>query len=237
MNFESRQALLAFIANDTELASLREHVIDGLSSDPGHDMGHIDRVALWTLKLGEGSVDPYEAVAAALLHDIVNVPKNSPHRSRASELCAAEARRLLADSSRFDTLALERITQAIVDHSYSRGAVPRSDLGRALQDADRLDAVGAIGVARTLSIGARMGARYFHADDPWAIGRVRDDRAFTVDHFFEKLLTLHRTMCTEAGRREALRRTQWMRSFLEQLGDEIGQAPPLELLDAHVRPA
>jgi len=230
---ETRAQLLGFIAEDAALASLYEVVGQRMDTDPGHDLGHLERVALWTIRLGGAEVDPGEAVAAALLHDIVNVPKNSPDRARASELCAAEARNLLAQTDRFDAQATDRIADAIVDHSFSRGAVPRSDLGRALQDADRLEAVGAIGLARTFSTGARMGASYFHNADPWANERERDDYAFTVDHFFKKLLLLAPTLQTEAGRAEAQRRSEWMKTFLVQLGQEIGEAPPKGLLERH----
>jgi uncharacterized protein len=71
-----------------------------------------------------------------------------------------------------------------------------------------------------------MGARYFHPEDPWGCNRELDDRRYTVDHFFCKLLTLPATMNTEAGRREAERRVEFMRTFLRQLGDELGEPPP-----------
>ena len=81
--------------------------------------------------------------------------------------------------------------------------------------ADRLEALGALGLCRTLSTGARMGARYFHPQDPWAQDRELDDRAFTVDHFFTKLLRLAPTLQTEAGRAEAHRRAAFMERFVD----------------------
>jgi uncharacterized protein len=87
-------------------------------------------------------------------------------------------------------------------------------------------------VFRTITCGARMGARYFHPEDPWAEGRALDDVRYTLDHFFEKLLKLEATLHTEAGRAEARRRTDFMRATLRQLGDEIGAPPPAHpLLD------
>lgn len=198
---------------------LAESQLDG---DPGHDLAHALRVALWTVRLGEETLSGREAIAAALLHDVVNVPKSSPERGEASALSARRAGELLP-SCGFGPAAVTRIAEAIEDHSYSRGAVPRSALGRALQDADRLEALGALGVLRTASCGARMGASYVDPRDPWATGRALDDRRYTIDHFFVKLLRLEETLHTEAGRAEARRRTAFLRAFLEELGEELGE--------------
>lgn len=214
------------IEGDAELAALLREVAPRLDDDPGHDLEHCLRVGLWTLRLADESVDWRRAVAAALLHDLVNPPKSSPERARASERSADEARRMLPEYG-FDAEAVEDIALAIRDHSYSRGATPEHPLGKALQDADRLEALGALGVFRTISTGTRMGGRYFHSADPWARDRPLDDHAHSVDHFFTKLLRLPDTMNTERGRHEAHRRAEFMRDFLRQLGEELGDPPPL----------
>lgn len=216
--------VLSWIAEDG-LDALLEDLRGRLDDDPGHDLSHCLRVALWTVRLAGGAVDRRQALAAALLHDVVNLPKDSPDRARASELSAGVARELLPRHG-FDAASVERIAEAVLDHSYSRGATPRETLGRALQDADRLEAVGALGIFRTVSCGTRMGARYFDPDDPWAERRELDDLRYTVDHFFRKLLGLAETMTTGAGRAEARSRIAFMRAFLEQLGREIGEPPP-----------
>jgi len=219
----NRQELLSLIADDPELTRLLAFTRERMDDDPGHDLAHCLRVALWTLSLSEGDadVDPREAIASALLHDIINVPKDSPDRARASELCADFARRELPAFG-FSDAAIARIGDAIRDHSYSRGAIPDSPLGRALQDADRLEALGVIGLFRCISTGVRMGARYFHDEDPFAVARELDDRAFSIDHFANKLLKLPATMTTERGRAEAERRAQFLRLTLDQLAIELG---------------
>lgn len=222
---KDRDSLMRFIAADERLAPLLRRVDERMGDDPGHDLDHCLRVALWTLRLGAGQVEPDRAVAAALLHDIVNVPKNSPERSRASEQCAQVARGVL-ETLDFDAVAVDEICDAIRDHSFSRGATPTTALGRCLQDADRLEAVGAIGVMRTISTGVRMDAAYFHGADPWARERPLDDAAYSVDHFYAKLLKLAPSMLTERGRQEAIRRSRFMELFLAQLGDELAQPPP-----------
>jgi len=193
--------------------------------DPTHDVAHLLRVARWTLRLGGDVVDFREAVAAALLHDAVHVPKNSPERARASELAAAHAAERLAALG-FTPAAVTRIAGAVRDHSFSRGAVPATALGDALQDADRLEALGAIGLLRTISTGVRMGADWFHPRDPFARARPLEDTRYSVDHFFAKLLGLPATMRTEAGRAEAARRVGLLRAFLDALADELGTLPP-----------
>lgn len=215
------------IASDAGLQALQElfegHQA-GQSVDSAHDLHHCHRVAHWTLRL-DPSLDEREAIAGALLHDLVNLPKNSPKRSQASSLSAAIAAEVLPKHG-FDEDAVGRICDAVLNHSFSRGQIPETALGKALQDADRLEALGAIGIFRTASTGARMGARYFDAIDPWAKSRDLDDHAFSVDHFFTKLLKLAETLNTAAGREEAKRRSALMRRFLEHLGEELGEAMP-----------
>lgn len=221
-----RSQVEEFIASDRLLSAVRAEVEARSDGDTAHDIDHLLRVAVWTLRC-DRELDPRSAIAAALLHDVVNVPKNSPDRSRASELCAAEARRLLEELSardlgvRLPPEALRDVCDAIRDHSFSRGATPERPLGRALQDADRLEAVGAIGIMRCFGTGPRIGASYFHPADPFAQNRVLEDTRFSVDHFFTKLLGLSRTLLTPIGRAEATRRSQILKQFIEALAGEL----------------
>lgn len=224
-DMNSLAALHVFIGADTDLQGLFERAQARLPDDPGHDLAHALRVALWTVRIGGDDVEPRAAIAAALLHDIINVPKDDPRRANASALCAAEAQAILPEHG-FNADTVTLISDAIRDHSFSRGATPESDLGRALQDADRLEALGAIGIMRTISTGTRMGGRYFDDADPWARHRSLNDIRFNVDHFFTKLLSLSATMRTEAGRAEAERRTRTLEAFLMALGEELGVPCP-----------
>ena len=214
----------ARIDADPELSELCKRIEPRLADDPGHDLTHALRVGRWTLAL-DPKLEPRAALAAALLHDVVNLPKNHPDRAKASEQSAQLAREWLVELN-FAPEEVELIAHAIEDHSFSRGATPRSALGRALQDADRLEALGAIGIIRTFVTGVRLGGAPFDAADPFATARALDDRAFSVDHFFVKLLGLADTMQTEAGRVEARRRSEYMRDFLEQLSLELGAESP-----------
>jgi uncharacterized protein len=97
---------------------------------------------------------------------------------------------------------------------------------KVVQDADRLDALGAHGLARNLMLAGSWNGGLAHPTDPWAKRRPLDDRAWAVDHFFAKLLTLAGTMKTESGRKEALRREGILRTFLAELARERGIDPP-----------
>jgi len=151
--------------------------------------------------------------------------KDSPERHLASERSEAVVRAELPAYG-FDPDAVDRIAEAVRDHSFSRGAVPGTALGRSLQDADRLEALGALGLFRCVSTGTRMGARYFADDDPFARERPLDDRAFSVDHFSTKLLGLPATMLTDVGRAEATRRAAFLEMTLAQLASELGEQLP-----------
>ncbi len=106
--------------------------------------------------------------------------------------------------------------------------MPRTALGRALQDADRLEALGAIGLLRCDRDRRAHGRR--RGSTTTIRGRQRrplDDARYSVDHFFTKLLGLPATMRTAAGRAEAERRAALLRAFVSALGEELGEpAPP-----------
>jgi uncharacterized protein len=215
-----RDALLAAVGADPLLASVLAHVKAASDGDPAHDLDHLLRVAQNTIALFDDTARFRECVCAALLHDVVNLPKNHPDRARASVLSAGVAGKLIG--AELGPAATAEVVGAIEDHSYSAGRRPRSALGEALQDADRLEALGALGIARTFSTGVRLHASYFDPNDPWSERRELDDLRYSVDHFFKKLLKLPSTFCTERGRAEAIERTRILEAFLLALGDEIG---------------
>lgn len=195
-----------------------------MNRDAAHDDAHLLRVARWTLRCAPELL-PGLAVAAAITHDVVNLPKNHPERARASELSAQAVRDHLPTLG-FSLQDTAEIALAVRDHSYSRAVVPETRLGEALQDADRLDALGALGVLRVAGVGGALGRPLLHPADPWAQTREPDDQGYTVDHFFTKLLRLDGTFRTLAGQAEARRRTLTMRAFLAELASELEVSPP-----------
>ncbi|MDX6460615.1 MAG: uncharacterized protein QOE55_4312, partial [Acidobacteriaceae bacterium] len=167
--------------------------------DGAHDVSHIVRVWRNVQLIHRDEGGDLEVLAAAvLLHDCVQVAKDSPLRSKASMLAANESRvRLTAlgwEPSRIETVA-----RAIESHSFSAEVAPTSIEGRILQDADRLDAIGFGGIARCFYTAGRMGSRLYDLADPEAKTRELDDARNALDHFPRKLLTLEGTFKTRTG--------------------------------------
>ena len=208
------------------VAALRRHAA-GIAADAAHDFAHLDRV--WqtarTLAAAESvPIDPALA-GAAYLHDLVAVPKNDPRRKEASRLSAAAAVPILTELG-LDRQQITAARHAIEAHSFSADIPPQTALARVIQDADRLDALGAVGLARCLAVGAALGRPLYDPDDPFARNRPLDDTRWTIDHFATKLLTLPGSMQTATGRALALDRSRPLRTFLADLAGEIGHPAP-----------
>lgn len=199
-----------------------EYLSEVMASDPAHDITHVKRVVQNTLRLTAAENGNAEVtVPAAWLHDCVSVTKDSPLRAQASKLAAQEAVRFL-ESVDYTPALLSGIYHAIEAHSFSANINTESLEARIVQDADRLEALGAIGITRCFLTGGSMGTALYESSDPFAENRDPDDRSYTLDHFYCKLLGLADTMKTEAGKAEAVKRTDYMREFLAQLAEEIG---------------
>lgn len=204
------------------LARLAER-FQGEARDGAHDLAHCLRVAALAGELArEAGADPEACVAAALLHDLVYLPKNHPDSPRTGRMGQELA---LVWCQGIPELAAraELIAEAVGTHSFSGGARPASPEGAVLQDADRLEAIGAIGLARVFATGGAMGIGLWHPQDPWARERELDDKAWSLDHFEKKLLKLAAAMNTPGGRSRAARREKVLRDFLNSLKEEIGE--------------
>ena len=197
-------------------------VADQPGGDPGHGLAHLRRVVTTAVRLaGDEGARIDIVLPAAWLHDCVQVAKDSPERPRASRLAAAHAVAFLQQAG-YPPEALPEVAHAIEAHSYSAGIAPRTVEAKVVQDADRIDALGAIGISRCVAVGAALGRPLYQPEDPFCEQREPDDRGASVDHFYAKLLKLAGTMQTAAGRREAARRTEFIRAFIAQLRSEIG---------------
>jgi uncharacterized protein len=190
--------------------------------DGAHDISHLERVwrnakAIQTEEGGELEL----LAASVLLHDCVQVPKNSPKRGRASRLAAEKARAVL-ETLQWEKPRIEVVAGAIESHSYSAGIAPTSLEGRILQDADRLDAIGLTGIARCFYTAGRMGSGLYDSSDPRGAERPLDDRRFALDHFPKKLLKLVDGFKTQSGQRLARDRQRNLQYFYEGMLAEIG---------------
>jgi len=199
------------------------HVVSRGEMDGAHDLGHLRRV--WrqaqVIARAEGGADATVLCVAAFLHDLVNLPKSHPDRASASRRSADAAVEWLADQG-FSVAKLPSVHHAIAAHSFSARIPPTTPEARILQDADRLEALGAIGLARMFHVAGAGGKALFDAGDPMALDRPLDDRAFALDHLQVKLFGLVETMQTATGRALAEERAEWMASFRTRLLTEIG---------------
>jgi uncharacterized protein len=192
------------------------------ATDRAHDEGHVRRVVAnaKNIAAAEGA-DLAVVLPAAWLHDCVVIAKNSPERSSASRLAAERAGGFLRAAG-YRAKHISGIEHAIEAHSFSARIAPQTLEAKVVQDADRLEALGAVGIARTLITGGANGTPFYDLTEPFPTTRAADDRTSMIDHFFTKLLTLEETMQTGAGRAVAQQRAQFLKQFLTQLGNEIG---------------
>lgn len=189
--------------------------------DGSHDVAHLHRVWKNIRQISQDEGEDLQILCAAvLLHDCVAVEKNSPQRHLASRMAADKASTVLTALG-WSIAAIEKTTHAIEAHSFSAAIIPQTLEAKILQDADRLDAIGMIGVARCFYIGGRMRSALYDAADPLAQQRQYDDKRFTLDHFETKLFKLQEGFQTTTGRKMAALRTDRMRRFLSELLEEI----------------
>ncbi|MCI5098159.1 MAG: HD domain-containing protein [Rhodobacteraceae bacterium] len=215
---------------------LRRIVAQRMEQDPAHDLAHLDRV--WTNahriarnENGDKSdADLRVLMAAAYLHDLVNLPKDAPNRAEASTLSAQQAEPILRELG-FSDAEIKATQHAIAAHSYSAGIPAQSTEAHILRDADRLDALGAIGIARTFIVAGSMGRAVYDPADPFAAARDLDDQNWSIDHWHLKLLQLPGEMVTAKGREIAEKRARLMLAYLEQLAKEIDTDLPQHWVD------
>ena len=190
--------------------------------DPAHDFYHIMRVYKNAKIIGRHERTNMDILLpAVLLHDIVMHPKGSAKSSKSADESADLAEDILQTYG-YPQDEITQICYCIRMHSYSKKFVPASIEGKILQDADRLDALGAIGIARTFSVGGSENRKLYNANDPfYRTVREVDDIQWTLDHFQTKLLKLEYSMHTETGKKMAQERTSFMLLFIRQLQKEI----------------
>ena len=192
-----------------------------IHNDPAHDFDHIVRVyknAQQIIK--KEKVNEKLVLSAVLLHDVVSFPK-SDKRSKNSSIESAKKAKTILKKYDFTSDEITIVCDAISEHSFSQKKIPKTIEGKILQDADRLDALGAIGIARVFATGGSLRRPFYNLDDPFCKKRIPDDKIWTLDHFFEKLLKLEFLMNTNSGKIEAKKRTKILKDFLKQLKHEI----------------
>ena len=201
------------------------------NAEGGHDWFHIQRVVKNSREIAAGEdVDHFIVELGALLHDIADSKFHNGDESVGPKV----AREFLKE---------QQVPQDVIDHvvkiieniSFKGGNIEQEFTSPELdvvQDADRLDALGAIGIARTFNYGGHKGrALYDPAIKPnlnMSKEEYKASNAPTVNHFYEKLFLLKDRMNTETGKKIAERRHQFMELFLEEFYSEWGTDPDEE---------
>ena len=190
-------------------------------NDSAHDFEHVMRVYRNAEKICKSEkINSKLVLTSVLLHDIISFSKNDK-RSKHSSLQSARLAERITSKMNFAEDEIKIICDAIEQHSFSKNQKPKTLVGKILQDADRLDAIGAVGIARAFTTGGFTKRPIYNADDPFCSKRKPNDKSWTLDHFFKKLLVLHKGMHTKYAKKEAVKRTKILKKYLSDLRYEI----------------
>lgn len=191
--------------------------------DAAHDIAHFRRVWATSQKLAaDHPVDKLVILTACYFHDLISLAKNHPERHRSSILAAQETACVLRQQfPLFPADKIPAVCHAIEAHSFSAKIPPQSLEAKIVQDADRLEALGAIGLARVFAVSGALGVALFDANDPFALHRSLNDKQYALDHFQTKLLTLPETMQTPLGKQLARKNADFLVTFMAKLSAEL----------------
>ncbi len=192
--------------------------------DLAHGWEHVGRVYTLALAIAEREgANRFIVGMAALMHDLGRAAHQENGHQHHADLSVTLATELL-ERYCVPVSVQHAILHAILTHSFSKGIEPRTIEAQVVRDADRLDSLGAIGILRWAITGTTRRTpetASYHPDDPFGEHHMLDDKRYMLDHFFMKLLKLHEGMLTKMGRMLAQRRTAFMRTYLEELEQEI----------------
>lgn len=207
---------------ETKIISFLKKEMVG-NRDAAHDLGHLIRVAENSKHLHKHEGGNLEVILiASYFHDIVSLPKDSFIRHCSSTFAAQKTIKILKEHFHEVSASLYgKISDAIRSHSYSAGIKPITLEAKIIQDADRLDALGAIGLARIFYIAGKLEQKIYHDSDPFALNRSLDDKIYALDHFYTKLFKLSDTINTNEGRNMAKERVAYLSGYIKKLREEV----------------
>lgn len=192
----------------------------------GHDWWHIDRVRKMALRIAkkEKDVDLFVVQLAALLHDIADWKFHGGDETIGIKLAEEWLKRLKVEKN-----VIERVCEIIREISF-KGAEVKSKMktkeGMIVQDADRLDAIGAIGIARCFATGAKLNREIYNPEIKPRLHKTFEEykkaKSTSINHFYEKLLLLKDLMNTKTAKKIAEKRHKFMEQFLDRFFKEWG---------------
>lgn len=194
------------------------------SDDSSHDFSHILRVLanIEYLAKKEGG-DRDILVPAALYHNVINHPKNSPRSLSSSDESAAWTVKLLKSIPDYPQAKIAAVSDAIAKCSFTKAIMPELWESKLLQDADLLDSIGAVAVARSFASAGLLRRPLYHPTDPFCRKRKLKGSTFDygLDIFYGRLLKVQERFHTKTARRLAKKRHAFLLDFLEQFRQEI----------------
>lgn len=197
-------------------------------NDNAHDIFHVRRVWGTAQRLleNENNAEPLIVLTACYFHDFVTLPKNHPQRNQASSLSADQTLNVLRmHFPSFPEYYYAPVAHCIIAHSFSANVEPITIEAKIVQDADRLEALGAIGLARVFAVSGQLNRALFDGNDPFAKNRPLNDKLWALDHFQEKLLKLPDSMQTGAGKALATYNANYLVQFMAKLSAELNGDP------------
>lgn len=193
-------------------------------NDPSHDFNHVLRVYNLAKYIGRNEKADFDIlIPAALFHDIIVYRKDDPKSKNETDESALFAENVLRDIGTFPKNKIRLVSNCIKQCSFSKGTRATTLESKILQDADRLEATGAISIMRTFSSGGQMNRDFYPPEDPLCKKRL-ERKESSLDLFFDRLLVVEKRMHTNYAKNIAKGRTRFVNQFLKQLEVELEES-------------
>lgn len=191
-------------------------------NDPSHDFEHAIRVMRTAINIAKQEKADLEIIiASALFHDLINYPKHSPKANLSTDHSAIETEKILKKQQDFPQHKISAVSEAIKNCSFSKGIKHTILEQQILQDADGLEATGAISIMRTYASTGCMNRPFYNPQDPFCKKRQPDAKHYALDLFYERLLKVEKRMYTKTAKIIAKRRTEFLKKFLKEFELEL----------------
>lgn len=211
--------------NNIIIEKTKNYVYEKMKGEgSGHDWWHIYRVYNTAVSIAQEEKDADMLIVelSALLHDIADWKFNDGDLNAGAKVSSE-----FLQSLGVEDVVINRVAD-IVSHISFKGAGEKNEMqtleGKIVQDADRLDAIGAVGIARAFAYGGNKNREMYNPDiqpeNHTNFEAYKNSTGTTINHFYEKLLLLKNRMNTESGRRIAEKRHKYMENFLNEFYDE-----------------
>lgn len=192
------------------------------NNDPSHDLEHalrvLSNVEIIVKKEG-GDLDVL--IPAALFHDVVIYPKNHSNSKNAPNESALLTERILKKEKDYPKEKISLVCEVIKKCSFDKNNEPKDIETKILRDADRLEATGVIAIMRTFASSGQMNRPFYDLNDPFCEKRKPNAKNNAVDLFYERLLIAKDRVYTKTAKKIAIKRTNFLNIFLEELKREL----------------